>query len=122
MPVETAEVCRCSHCGHRWLPKGLSLPVRCALCKSRTWYLGSVPPDSAFPRLLNPRQQAFVEAYFRCGVGARAARQAGYRDPKSAAAYLMRHPLVLEEIQEVAEHIREMYPDIASLARRRRRP
>ena len=121
MPIETADVCRCSHCGHRWLPKGDSLPTRCAQCKSRTWYPGSAPADLTVPRVLNPRQQAFVEAYFRCGVGAQAARQAGYRDPKSAAAYLMSHPLVVEEIQEVAEHIGEIYPGIGSFAKRRRR-
>jgi phage terminase small subunit len=58
------------------------------------------------PRELNSRQELFVSAYLLCNVAAEAARMAGYKDAKSAAAYLMNHPLVLEEIQFVRESVR----------------
>jgi phage terminase small subunit len=49
---------------------------------------------------LNPRQLRFVKEYLLCGVGAEAARRAGYSDftAHRAGPKLLRHPKIAAEI------------------------
>ena len=39
MPTEMVEACRCTRCGHVWLPSPLKTgpPIACAKCKSPYW-------------------------------------------------------------------------------------
>jgi hypothetical protein len=69
-------------------------------------FLQSLSAHIEPPRGLNSRQVLFVSAYLLCNVAAEAARMPGYKDAKSAAAYLMNHPLVLEEIRFAREYAR----------------
>lgn len=58
-------------------------------------------------RSLNPKQLQFVAEYLKCGVGAQAARSAGYSKSgaSAAASVMLRNPLVQAEITKVQAEV-----------------
>jgi hypothetical protein len=59
--VESADVCVCEVCGHRWLAVGAVLPGRCARgsCKSRVWNASGLQKGvvgSSVPRLISENE------------------------------------------------------------------
>lgn len=76
---------------------------------------------SALDSLL-PKQRAFVEAYFACGMnGSEAARRAKYKQPRVSAQDLLRHPKVRaaisERLDEAAMSANEVLARITQVAR-----